>query len=122
MSALTHRLHGREQLGRIPRELRQHRKWEQCGSWQETDLTSEPYLAIPGWALGALFSGAGQERVQQPYIQKKKEKGLLMPPEIKSHQKAIRTREAVTRRKRQRKGQRKHGQLEGMGECDSKLG
>lgn len=99
MSAPTHRLHGREQLGRIPRELQQHRKWEQCGSWQETDLISEPYLAIPGWTLGALFSGAGQERVQQPYTQKKKEKGLLTPPEIQSHQKAIRTREAVTRRK-----------------------
>lgn len=102
MSAMTHWLHRREQLSRIPGELQQHRKWEQCGSWQETDLISDPYLKTPSLDLsGSFFKGWGKGGLTAKYTKKKKEKGVfeLTSPEIQSHQKATRTRKAVTRNK-----------------------
>lgn len=47
LSALTHRLHGREQPSRILQELQQRSKWEQRGSWQEKALVSDPYVENP---------------------------------------------------------------------------
>lgn len=47
LSAMTHRLHGREQLSRILQELQQRRKWEQRGSWQEKALVLDPYVENP---------------------------------------------------------------------------
>lgn len=94
-------------LGWIPRELQQLRN----GSSGDGAGRTQPHLgALPGnrrGIFGAPCSGAGQERLQQAHIPKKqkekrkraREKGLLTLPETQSHQKAIRTREAVTRRK-----------------------